>query len=287
MRTRWRTVLVAVAAALAVGACGGPGTTGSPRSTGASASASPAPPAGSGVAIGELGNVDLAQLRRALLGEPPYPSGWEQQVDDLLEEVRTGLEEMRVPDVAGLDPTEAACALWLPLVGNTDWGTGAFLERQFFIAHLAALAGVAPPAIRPAAAEALAISGAAAAEQVKPDGDPAIVARHSDDAVRMIGLWAVDHCDIPVEAEEAPDTEGWTKDEIAYSCSLDRSSLERGQEAYRDGPGDGLYAEHPHVLEVAVPIFVYPAWHRLVAVDNDASPPTYEIEPFPGSFCDL
>ena len=62
--------------------------------------------------------------------------------------------------------------------------------------------------------------------------------------------------------------------------------LENGQQEYFEGPGQGLYAEHPHVLEVALEIFAYPAWHRLV-VDNRADPPRSRVEPIPGSFCDV
>ncbi|HTE66753.1 MAG TPA: hypothetical protein VK736_10920, partial [Candidatus Binatia bacterium] len=104
-------------------------------------SASPPSPtptaAGSGVPIGELGNLDLDQMRAALLGEPPYPSGWEAQVDEMVSELSASFDRIRVPDVSGLNPTEAACTVWRPLVGNTDWAVGAILERQVFIAHAA------------------------------------------------------------------------------------------------------------------------------------------------------
>ena len=114
-----------------------------------------------------------------------------------------------------------------------------------------------------------------------------MVSRFPDDAVRTIGLWAVEHCDIPIEPDDAPNTEGWTDDEIAQSCTWDREFLENGQEAFRDGPGEGRYAQHPHALEVTVEAFAYPAWHRLTAVDNEADPPTFEVEPIPGAFCDV
>ncbi len=81
-------------------------------------------------------------------------------------------------------------------------------------------------------------------------------------------------------------TEGWTEEDIEYSCDLDRSGLERGQEEFRAGPGEGRYAVHPHLLEVTLPIFLYPAWHRLVNADNASDPPRFEVAPIPGSFCD-
>jgi hypothetical protein len=173
------------------------------------------------------------------------------------------------------------------MVGNTHWATGALLERQAFIAHAAQLARVAPDEIRAAAEEALATSSAAAAEQMTSGGDPAIVSRFPREAVETIGLWAVEHCHLPIEADEAPDTDGWTDDEIAQSCTLDREWLQDAQEEYRAGPGDGRYAEHPHVLEVTLEIFPYPAWHRLARVDNRVEPPTFEVEPIPGAFCDV
>ena len=155
-----------------------------------------------------------------------------------------------------------------------------------FIAHVATLAGVAPDSIQAAAREALAISAEAAAEQMQPSGDPAVISRRPTEAVRQIGLWAVEHCALSVEAEEAPDTASWSADDIAFSCDLDQRSLERGQDEYRSGPGRGRYAEHPHVLEVTLDIFVYPAWHAIVAVDDEAGAPTYRVAPIPGSFCD-
>src|SRR5574338_464886 len=156
----------------------------------------------------------LERLRVALLGEPPFPSGWEEQVDDLIANIEARMEELQVPDTSGMDPARAACALWLPLVGNTDWATGAFLERQFFIAHLAAMSAKPPDEIRDAVDGALSISTAAAAEQVRPGGDSAIISRRPGDEIRAIGLWAVDNCDIPVVADEAPNTEGWTDDDV-------------------------------------------------------------------------
>ena len=241
---------------------------------------------GSGVPVGELGNLDVEQLREALLGEPPYPSGWEEQVDELIGEITALLEEIRVPDVTGLDEVDAACATWRPLVGNTDWATGALVERQSFIAHVAALAQVAPTEVRPAAEDALVISSAAAAEQIVADGDPAVISRFPEEAVRTIGLWAVANCDLPIEADEPPDTRGWTRDEIAQACTWDREWLENAQEDYVEGPGQGRYAEHPHELEVTLETFSHPAWHQL-ALDNRADPPTFEVEPIPGSFCDV
>ena len=65
-------------------------------------------------------------------------------MDELVAEITTALAELRVPDVSGMDPVDASCATWQPLVGNVDWATGALLERQFFIAHVAALAAVSP-----------------------------------------------------------------------------------------------------------------------------------------------
>ncbi|HEY8178612.1 MAG TPA: hypothetical protein VIH19_08475 [Candidatus Limnocylindria bacterium] len=282
--------LIIAALCAAAAACGGPGES-PPTSNSASPLATSSVPAtpnpgGSGVPVGNLGNVDAEQLRQALLGDPPYPAGWEAEVDRLVAEVAHALEAVRVPNVRGMSSAEAACGVWEPLVGNMLWATGALLERQVFIAHVATLARVAPDIIQPAAREALAISAAAAAEQLTPGGDPAVISRRPTEAVRAIGLWAVEHCALPVEAEEAPDTDGWTADDIAFSCDLDRRGLEQGQEEYRSGPGKGLYAEHPHVLEVSVDYFVYPAWHHIVAVDNQADPPRYRLAPIPGSFCD-
>jgi hypothetical protein len=257
-----------------------------PASSGASPSSVSSTAAGSGTPVALPGNLDLEQLREALLGEPPYPSGWEAEVDEMIEMVVGLLEQIRVPDVTGLGAVDAGCATWQPLVGNTQWATGALVERQAFIAHVAAMADVAPMEIRAAAEGALAVSAAAAAEQMVAGGDPAIVSRSPDEDMETIGLWAVANCDLPIEADDPPDTDGWTVDEIAQSCAWDLEWLENAQEEYRAGPGQGRYAEHPHQLEVTLDIFVYPAWHRLV-VDNRADPPTFEAEPIPGAFCDV
>ena len=84
--------------------------------------------------------------------------------------------------------------------------------------------------------------------------------------------------------DDAPDTADWTDEDIAYSCELDRSLLERAMKDYLDQKGE--YATHPHALEVLLESFAYPAWHRIASVDNDASPPAFTIEPIPGAFCD-
>ena len=272
-----RHPLAAVGIGLLVSACG---VGGSPTATG-SPIQSP-----TGIPIGELGTVSAEELRAALLGQPPYPSGWEEQVDALVADVAEGLRTVRVPDTDGMEPDDAACAIWQPLVGNTDWATGAFVERQAFIAHLAVLTAVAPGDLRDAADEALAISSAAAAEQLRSGGDPAVASRRPHEAIRSIGLWAVEHCNLPIAADEPPNTEGWTEDEVAQSCAWDRQFLVDGEEAYAAGAGAGSYAEHPHVLEVTLDDFVYPAWHRVVDVDNASDPPTITIEPIPGGFCD-
>jgi hypothetical protein len=275
-------VLVVLAAVLV--ACTGGRATPTPTLT-SSPSASPEATR-TGVPVGALGNVDVERLREAFLGEPPYPSGWEAQVDELVATISRLLEDLRVPDVTGLSESEAACAVWQPLVGRTLWSTGALLERQFFVAHLTALADVAPPEIRDAAGEALRISAEAAAEQLRRDGDRAVISRVPREAMRAIGLWAVEHCDLPVRSEEPPDTDGWTAEEIAQSCAWDHDWLVDAQKEYLAGPGNGAYAVHPHQLEVTLEIFVYPAWHRLADVDNAADPPTFIVEPIPGSFCD-
>lgn len=270
MRTSRTSVaaLIVGIALLATGCRAGPGDSGS----------------GTPVAAPSL---DLEQVRAMLLGDPPYPSGWEASVDATMDMLVAAMEELRVPDVTGLDEVAAACATWRPMVGKTLWATGALLERHVFVSHVAALAQVAPVEIRPAVEDALAISAAGAAEQLKSRGDAAIVSRYPDESVETIGLWAAAHCDIPLVAEEAPDTEGWTAEQIAQSCTWDREWLEDAQEAYRAGPGNGSYAEHPHALEVTVESHFYPAWHRLARVDNRAVPPTFEVEPIPGSFCDV
>ncbi|HEX2141335.1 MAG TPA: hypothetical protein VHK28_03515 [Candidatus Limnocylindria bacterium] len=232
-------------------------------------------------------DVDLDELRQALLGEPPYPSGWEAQVEEIMETVRTALDASRLPDMTGMDPVQASCAAWRPMVGNTLWANGAFLERRLFIAHLTALAGVAPDEIRPAVEEALHVSAEAAAEQMRPDGDQAVISRAPKDEIRTIGLWAVEHCDLPVVPEEMSHATDWTDEQIAQSCESDRRRLEDGQEEYRSGPGEGRYALHPHALEVTLEIPLYPLWHQFADVDNDANPPTFEVEPIPGGFCDV
>ena len=280
---RGGTVAAVLLGAGLVVACGGPSGSG-PATTDSTPTTSAL--ASGGVPIGTVGDFDLGRVRAALLGEPPYPSGWEAEVDELIASLEQALEGIRVPDVAGLGEREAACAVWRPVVGRTPWATGAILERQFFIAHAMSLASVAPADIRGAATEAAEVAAAAAAEQLRPDGDPAVVSHAPDDAIRTIGLWAVEHCDLPIEADEPPNTEGWTADEIAQSCTWDREWLTDAQHEYFESPGDGTYAEHPHLLEVTLEIFVYPAWHRLAHVDNASDPPTFAVEPIPGSFCD-
>lgn len=231
-------------------------------------------------------DVDVGAIRTALIGPSPVPDGWEDEVDEIMVMIESALEELRLPPVEGLAADEAACATWQPLVGHQLWATGALLERQVFVAHLAQLVSVAPDAIRPEADEALRVASAAAAEQLTPGGDRDVIRQAPRDALRHIGLWAVERCELPVEADEPPDTTGWSDDDIAYSCDLDRSSLERAMEDYRAGPGAGAYPTHPHELEVSLDIFVYPAWHRIAAVDNETSPPSFIVEPIPGAFCD-
>ena len=212
------------------------------------------------------------------------PEGWEDEVDEIMAMLEEGLANIRVPAVEGLAADEATCQTWRPLVGNQVWAIGALLERQVFIAHLAQLASVSPAEIRPDAEEALRVSSAAAAEQLTPDGDPEVISRWPREELRRIGLWAVDHCELPVEAEEAPDTEDWTDEDIEYSCDLDRSLLERAMEEYREQTGE--YAAHPHQLEVSLEVVAYPAWHRIASVDNEARRPTFSVEPIPDAFCD-
>lgn len=272
--------LVIAAAVLAVTGCS-PTTSGLESSSGSPSIGLD----GSGVPLGEVMTVSLEQLRDALLGEKPYPSGWEAQVDELIADMRQQIEEIRVPDVTGMDAAAASCTLWNPLVGNTHWATGAFLERQVFIAHVAELARVAPGEIRFAADEASAIAAAAAAEQMKPNGDTTLVSRHPSAAIEVLGRWAVEHCEVPATAAEAPDTRGWTDADRTQSCDLDREGLANAQDEYRAGPGKGLYAEHPHLLEVTVRTYAYPSWHRSV-VDNAADPPSLRVEPIPGGPCD-
>lgn len=243
-----------------------------------SAATDPTPTESAGAGI----DIDLAAIREALIGPSPVPEGWEEQVDEIMAMLERALADLSLPTVAGLAADEAACATWEPLVGHQLWATGALLERQVFIAHLAQLASVAPDEIRSDAEEALRVSSAAAAEQLTPDGDSEVVSRTPREELRGIGLWALAHCDLPVEADEAPDTEDWSEEDIAYSCDLDRSSLERGMQEFHDGPGDGRYATHPHELEVSLEIFVYPAWHEIASV----TPSSFSVEPIPGAFCD-
>ena len=169
----------------------------SPPPSPATAGASVATASG-GRPIGELGNLDGSDLRRSLLGEPPYPSGWEAEVDRLVTEAQRLLDTTRLPDVTGLDSTDAACAVWAPLVGNTRYAVGAFVERQFFVAHMALLRQVAPPELRAVSEDAYAVSATAAAEQMRPGGDPSIVSRSPDAAIRAIDQWATDRCNLPV-----------------------------------------------------------------------------------------
>lgn len=250
-------------------------------------SAAPRPPASASsgdIPIGELGNLSADDLRTALLGDPPYPSGWEDLVERQVATVAELLTTLRVPETTGMAAAEAACRLWQPIIGHTGWANGAFVERQFFIAHMNVLATTAPDQIRHAAESARNVSSAAASEQMKPGGDSAVVSRRPKEEIRTIGLWAVENCGLPVVSEEAPDTQRWTEDDFAESCGLDRRLLEDAQERYRAGPGEGRYAEHPHVLEVTVDA-VMPSWHRSI-VDNGTDPPTLRVEPIPGSFCD-
>jgi hypothetical protein len=196
------------------------------------------------------------------------------------------VDAVRLPEIAGMPADEAACATWVPLLGKLGWATGALLERQVFIAHLGQLASVAPAAIAADVEKALEVTSAAAAEQLKPEGDREVVARAPTESLRAIGRWAVASCSLPVAAEPDPNTEDWTEEEIAYSCSLDRDLLVDAQEEFREGPGAGRYATHPHELEVSLDFFVYPAWHEIVDVDNEADPPMFEVVPIDGAFCD-
>jgi hypothetical protein len=273
-------------------AAGGSGSTGPEASAPVSPEASTRAedlPDGDGRLIREVIDVegDLERLRDALLGDEPYPSSWPQSVGDTIDDVERMFDDLRLPAVDGLAATEAACATWGPLVGNVGWSTGAFLERRVFIAHARQLAEVAPAEIRDAAREADDVAAAAAAEQLREDGDPSIVSQPPDEAIEAIGRWAVAQCELPVEADDPPDTAGWTDEEIAQSCRWDHDWMVQAQEEYVTGPGEGRYAEHPHLLEVAIRWFAYPAWHRLVDVDNAATPPSFAVEPIPGAFCDV
>ncbi|HSI99379.1 MAG TPA: hypothetical protein VLA59_03230, partial [Patescibacteria group bacterium] len=226
----------------------------------------------------EAPSLDLAALRASMLGPSPVPAEWEAQVDGIIASIEDALREHGVPPVAGLDPVEAACETWEPVVGRLHWANGAVVERHVMLGHLVQLAGVAPDEIVPAADAAARVVADAAAAQLSPDGDPADISRTPRDELQAIGHWALEHCELIVTAEPDPDADDWTDDEIAQSCDLDRGLLERGQEAFRDGPGDGRYATHPHELEVSLDSFVYPAWHRIADVDNEASPPTFAVE---------
>jgi hypothetical protein len=258
-----------------------------PSPSAASAAASPTDPAAADASpAGEEIPVDLDAVRAALLGPSPVPEDWAEEVDEIMAMIESALDDLRLPAVHGLDAQQAACTTWQPLVGHQSWVTGALLERQVFVAHLAQLASVAPEEIRPNAEEALRVGSAAAAAQLSPDGDREVISLAPREELRAIGLWAVEHCDLPVLAEEAPDTSEWSEEDITYSCGLDRSSLERAMEEYREGPGDGAYAAHPHELEVSLDFVVYPMWHRIASIDNAASPPTYTVEPIDEAFCD-
>jgi hypothetical protein len=237
-------------------------------------------PSGAGTSI----DIDLDAIRAALVGPSPVPEGWEEQVDEIMADIESALQDLRLPSVAGMSGEQAACATWEPLVGRLSWATGALVERQVMLAHLAQLGDVAPAAIDADAAEALQVVSMAAAEQFDLDGDPDVISAAPDEAFRTIGLWALEHCEVPVHAVEAPDTDGWTEEDIASSCDLDRSLLERAMQEFVDGPGDGRHARHPHELEISLEIFAYPAWHRIG--NGDAGEPTYAVEPIPGGFCD-
>lgn len=256
---------LACATLLALAACQpGLGTS----SSGLSASLVPQPssasaaPGGGGPRVIDLVEVDLELVRQLLLGDPPYPSGWEESANRLADSVTAAFENTRVPDVAGLEPARAACKTWSPMVGNTDWATGAFVERGLFLAHVRWLAQVGPVEVSSVASNAAEVVARGFEAQTHPSESPDVIGQYPENEVRLIGLWAVEHCDLPVEADEPPDTEGWTEDEIAQSCTWDREWLENAQQEYFDGPGQPLYAEHPHVLEVTLEIFAYPAWHR-------------------------
>jgi hypothetical protein len=292
------TVTGLLAAALVLVACARTGTPptivaspiGSAPSASASASAAGASPstpvAPTPPPSGTVIQIDLEAIRTALIGPSPVPEGWEEEVDELIATIEAAVDAVRLPDIGGMTADEAACATWVPLLGKLGWATGAVLERQVFIAHLGQLASVAPAAIAGDVEDALEVTSAAAAEQMKPDGDREVVARAPTESLRAIGRWAVASCSLPVAAEPDPNTEDWTDEEIAYSCSLDRDLLLDAQEEFREGPGEGRYATHPHELEVSLDFFVYPAWHQIVDVDNDADPPTFAVVPIDRAFCD-
>lgn len=294
-RTELLIIVLVVVASLVVAACGR--LAGSPAASPVEtitlkSSRAPTPAASaSAAAATAVGDdpiaVDLEALRAALLGPSPVPSGWGAEVDEIIANVERALSEISLPDVAGLDAQQAACATWQPLVGRLDWATGAFVERQVMLAHLGQLSAVAPDEIRSAAAGAASTVATAAAEQLTPDGDPEVIGTAPKDDLREIGRWALEHCELEIVAEPDPDTEDWTDDDIAFSCDLDRRLLVDAMEEFRQAPGAGRYATHPHELEIAgLDVFVYPAWHMLAEVDNDATPPTFEVAPIPGGFCD-
>lgn len=252
----------------------------SPAPTTASASAS-----ASQVTVGSAGTLDLDVLREALVGPSPVPSVWEAEVDEIMGVIEEALDTS-LPAVDALSAREATCATWQPLVGNLFWMTGAIVERQVAVAHLGQLAEVATDEIRPAVQDAFRVVSAAAAAQLTPDGDSDVMSTAPRDELREIGRWALKHCDIEIVAESDPNTEDWTEEDFELSCQLDRSALEDSMEEYRDGAGDGRYASHPHELEISLEYFIYPGWHRIASVDNDATPPTFEVEPIRGAFCD-
>lgn len=279
---RRSTALVWMATAVLLTGCGVAGSP-VPRASATpplSASPSPAP-----ASVRSESAVDLGELRESLLGPSPVPAEWQAEVDELMGIVEAALDQP-LPAVGGLSAETAACATWQPLVGRLHWATGALLERQFIIAHLSQLAAVSPDAIRQPTEDALGIVSGAAAEQLSPDGDLVAISTAPRDEFRAIGTWALANCEIRVVAESDPNTEDWVEDDVEYSCDLDRSLLERGMEEFSNGPGEGRHAAHPHELEINLEHFVYPGWHRIASVDNDADPPTMEIEPIQDGFCD-
>jgi hypothetical protein len=230
-------------------------------------------------------SLDLQALRDSLLGSSPVPAEWEAQVDDIIASIEAALRQYAVPQVGGLDPVAAACATWEPLVGRLRWASGAVVERHVMLAHLVQFAGVAPDEIVAAAESAARVVADAAAAQLSPDGEPADISATPKDELWAIGRWALEHCELLPIAEPDPNAGDWTPDEIAQSCDLDRSLLERGQDQFLRGPGNGRYATHPHELEISLDTFVYPAWHQLASVDNDTVPPSFVVEPIAGGFC--
>jgi hypothetical protein len=279
-----RVSLVGVLIAAALAGCGrlagSPGTEVPVTPTAAVPTPSP-----TAATIGSTTDIDLDAIRKGLLGPSPVPAEWQAEVDELMSIVEIALDRP-LPSIDGLSATEAACATWQPLVGKLDWATGALLERQAMLAHLGQLAAVAPDAIREPAQAALRVVSTAAAAQLTPDGNPAVISTAPREDLRDIGRWAVAHCDLSVTADSDPNAEDWEEADIEDSCELDRGFLEDGQAEFLSGPGDGRYATHPHELEISLEYFVYPGWHRIASVDNDGDPPTMRIEPIPGSFCD-